>query len=332
MNAPIWLTDAQVADLVALPEVMDALGDALAAQGRGEARSVPKGLAPLAGGGAAHGLGASWADAAGWKAWVQGPGGAASAYVLYDVERFRLRAVMQAGALDSLRTAAITGLAARVLARDPAPVLAVIGTGSQALPQVAAVALARPPREVRVHGRDPGRRAAFAESVRAHLPAARVTEATSVAAAAEGADIVVLVTRASEPILDAAMLSPDAMLAAVGAILPGSAEFAADVIDRAATIVADDPDAVLRGSREFRERAAADPALARRVLPISALLSGAVPAPTPGPRLFKALGLGLSDLAVARLVLRRAEAAGIGLPLPTSPRVAIRLGSPETVA
>lgn len=327
MTAALWLTDEDVVALVSLADAMEELEHALIANALGSARSVPKSLAPLDGGGAVHALGASWNGAAGWKSWVQGPGGAASAYLLFDAERFRLRAAMQAGALGSLRTAAITGLAARALARSPAPVLAIIGTGSQALPQAAAVAAARPPSEIRVHGRDPDRRRAFADKLRRHI-AAPLREASTVREAAEGADIVVLVTRAADPILDADMLAQDALLVAVGAILPTHAEFAADVFDRATTIATDDPQAVLRGSREFRERAAVDPELPARVMPLGALLRSS---PPPGVRLFKALGLGLSDLAVARLAVERAERALIGTPMPLSARAPIQLTAPGAV-
>src|SRR5438105_1547945 len=136
------------------------------------------------------------------------------------------------------------------LARRDARTLAIIGTGEQALPQVAAVAAARPLAAVRVFGRNPERRAAFARRVEEELGLSASAQG-SVAEAVEGADIVTLVTRATEPFLRSAMLARGAHVNAVGAITPARAEFEPDILARSNPIAVDSRPQVQPPAREL---------------------------------------------------------------------------------
>ena len=134
------------------------------------------------------------------------------------------------------------------------------------------------------------------------------------------AEIVTLITRAVEPFVDAAQ--PDCRhLNAVGAILPAKAEFAQDVFERADRVVVDDLENARRGSRELRERYGVDASSWPGVSRLSDVLAaGETRAPDARLMLFKGMGMGLSDLAMATVVYEQALARGLGVALPPQTR------------
>ncbi len=135
------------------------------------------------------------------------------------------------------------------------------------------------------------------------------------AEAVDQADVVVTVTRATEPFIATSMLANRVHINAVGAITPERAELEPAVVARARRIVADDVAAARRLSP--RELSAAN---APHVLALGRALADDDRFDGDGVTIFKALGSGISDLAVAEMVLERASAADVGRPLSVSPR------------
>src|SRR5690606_12754162 len=123
--------------------------------------------------------------------------------------------------------------------------------------------------------------------------------------ALHGAEIVTLITRASEPFVAAADLAACRHLNAVGAILPAKAEFAQDVFGLADMVVVDDLENARRGSRELRERYGSDGAPWQGVQVLGNVLAGGAARPD-GARLtrFKGMGMGLSDLEAGSAACR----------------------------
>lgn len=318
----IWLSEADVVGLLALDEAIDALGAALSAPDAAHA-NVPKALGRWREGAAIQALGAMLPSAGvvGWKSWAITPVGGAVLYGLFDAEDGRLLAAMEGVALGQLRTAAISGLATRLLARPHASVLGIAGTGRQALAQVAAVAAVRPLTKVLCYSPTEAHRIAFAEKVATSL-GLQSQSVDSPAAMAEEADIVTLVTRAKVPFLDDSMVKPGTHINAVGAIMPEFAEFEASLLSRAFAVVDSLPD-VQRNSSEFREFYGDDWS---KVRSIAAVAAGNAP-PAHDCTIFKAMGMGLSDLAVAKTIYDRAVAGGIGRPLDAGARASIRFAS-----
>ena len=109
-----------------------------------------------------HAIGATFPDEGfvGTKTWAHA-NGAAPLLILFDSHNGSLRAIIEAFALGQLRTGGISGLATKYLAADDALEMALIGTGKQALTQLAAVAAVRPLRRVRAFSRDAAARAQF---------------------------------------------------------------------------------------------------------------------------------------------------------------------------
>jgi ornithine cyclodeaminase len=326
----LWLTERDVVSLVPLNDAIDALERALGLLGNGQAFNVPKALAAYGDGSSMHSLGAGSPAAgyAGFKNWVFTRNGASALLVLFDAHDGSAAAVIEAAALGQLRTSAISGLATRWLSSQSARTLAVIGTGSQALTQAIAVALVRPLEAIRVYGRDPDRREAFVRRLAAEVRC-RVTAESSVEAAADGADIVTLVTRAQEPFLTGRMLARGAHVNAIGAILPRNAEFEQDVFDRCSLLAVDDLGGVQKNSREFGTRfgAAGDWSA---VQTLDRLIAAGTHRPAGADlTLFKAMGMGVSDLAIALLIMERCVDTDLGLRIPQPVRGTLRWHLPE---
>jgi ornithine cyclodeaminase len=335
---PLWVSEAEVVSLMDLSDAIRALEDGLRMEAEGAARNMHKTHVGWdhAGEGTLHAIGAAFPGAgfAGTKTWAHTPGGATPLLVLFASAAGRLEAIIEAFALGQLRTAAASGVATRWLAARDADELAIVGTGKQALPQVAAILAVRPIRRVRVFGRDAARRAEFARRVRQSLEV-EVVDAGDVAAAVRQAPIVTLVTRASQPFLTSDMVARGTHINAVGAITRSGAEIAPDVLPRCDVVVADSPEQARRLSSEligyFGDQQEAHDARWRAVRPLAAVVAGETSRP-PGAdlTLFKALGMGVSDLALGIEVYRRAIASGAGRPIAHPERVQPRLhGSPE---
>lgn len=328
-NDALWLTETEVASHVPMDDAIDALQRNLIEIADGAAFNVPKALGSLNNGGAMHALASASPrlGVCGFKTWVHTPNGAKAVFALFSTNDGSLLAMMEANTLGQIRTAAMTALGTRWLAPAEADDLAIVGTGRQAIAQVYAINAVRPLRRVRVWSRDAERRQAFADKIRADLPLAEVTVADSLEVASDGASLVTLVTRATEPFFWADLLAPHAHLNAVGAILPANAEFFPDVFERARAVVVDDLDNARRGSRELRERYGAEASQWPDVQTLSGVIKrGGLPAGGSGDvTLFKAMGMGLSDLAIAALAYERASiGASVSRTLPLTATAPIR--------
>lgn len=323
-EAALWIGEQDVATVLDMAEAIAALEDALQAEAAGAARNMVKTHVTWGEGDTLHAIGAAWPASgfAGAKTWAHTHGGAAPVVTLFDGETGALRAVIEAFALGQLRTGGISGVATRRLATRDASTLGIVGSGKQALAQVAAVAAVRPLQRVRVFSPNAERRAAFAARVAEELgiPA---EAAPSIAAAVDGASIITLVTRATMPFLSSGMVGWGAHVNAVGAIVPERAEFEPDLLGRCAAVVADSVPQAERLSREFIEyyggRGGAE------VEPLSALVARRGERPQGADlTLFKAMGMGISDLALAVCCYRQAIERGLGQRLPRPVKAELR--------
>jgi ornithine cyclodeaminase len=214
----------------------------------------------------------------------------------------------------------VSAIATDVMAAPEAAVFAMIGTGKQALAQVAAVASQRELREVRIYSPTPEHRAAFRGVVADCLPAVQIVDCDDVRTATDGADVVTTATRSRTPILDASLVDSHAHVNALGSITNDRRELDDSIVTAAGLVVSDSPAAALSLSSEFDH--------AVEVLPLSSVVAGRA-APTGATRLsiFKAMGLGLADVAIAAAVLAAISTTGRGRPMPAPARAAPTLFS-----
>jgi ornithine cyclodeaminase len=306
---PIWLTEQEVVELLDLHDAIAALERALREEAAGAAVSMTKTLLQY-GKSNLHAIGGKLGGLVGTKSWAHTEGGTCPLLLLWDAADGSLAAVIEAFALGNLRTGGISGVATDWMAAPDARSFAIVGTGKQSLSQVGAVLAVRPIEELRVFSPRTESRAAFVAKARDEF-GIEVTDCPSVESACDGAAIVTLVTRAATPFLSGSMLERGAHLNAVGAIAPDREEFAQDVFERADVVAVDNLAGVQKLSREFISRYGSGDW--SEVKSLSQLIAaGRRRSGGADLSLFKAMGMGISDLALGAELVRRAREKGAG--------------------
>ena len=310
MAAPIWIRESDIR--LDLRETISLLRAAMMREAQGGAIAMDKTHAQWDGGNM-HSIGAVFADRGllGVKSWAHTAKGATPLELVWDAENGKLLAIIEAFAMGQLRTAGMAGLATDILAAPDADEMTIYGTGKQALAQVAAVNTVRPLKRLHIYGRDPARRAQFQSRVENELKLATALH-DDPADAAKGARILTLITRAKEPFLGTAMPERGTHINAMGAITPERQEFDAALLGRCSTIAVDSVSQAKVLSAEIIQ--AGD---GLTLTPLSRLIAEKAGRPEAADlTLFKSLGVGIADLALAEEILRLARERGVGTPLP----------------
>jgi len=233
--------------------------------------------------------------------------------MLFSAETGELLALMNASAITAIRTAAVSGVATHLLAREDAGDLAIIGSGVQARSHLAAMACVCPIRRVRVTSRKREHAEKFAAELGPHF-AFPIEPVESIEAAVRGADLIVTATTAFEPILRYGWLSPGAHLNVVGSSIPTTREVDTATM-AAASLFVDRRESTLNEAGDYlfaMREGAIDPEHIRAE--IGEVLIGAKPGRITSEEitLFKSLGLAVEDLAAAEYVYRQAQAKQVG--------------------
>ncbi len=313
---PILLRESDVEALLPIADAIEALERAFRAQAEGRAANAPRARVRWPGGAlhvmAAGGPGLGYI---GLKAYTTVRGQARFLVLLFEGESGALVALLEADALGRLRTGAATGLATRYLARPDARIVGMYGAGHQAATQLRAVCAVRAVEEVRVYSRTPDRREAFARRMREAL-GIPVWAVDRPEAAAEGADILITITSAHEPVLRGAWVRPGMHINAAGSNMLIRRELDEEAVTRADLIVIDDRDQGKIEAGDFLEPLERGQLQWGRVHELKDVVAGRVRRLDPDQiTLFKSMGIALEDVAVAALVYERARAQGIGEPV-----------------
>jgi ornithine cyclodeaminase len=235
------------------------------------------------------------------------------AVLLFDPEHGTLEAIVDASEVTAIRTAAVSALATRVLAREDAGDLAMLGAGVQARTHLEAMLAVRTIRRVRVWSHTQERRDRFAahEGRRHGVP---VESVASVQSAVSGADLICTVTSAREPILRGKWIAPGAHVNAVGACVRTQRELDTDAVKGAGLFV-DDRRAALHEAGDLlipmAEGAFGEEHIAGE---LGEVLTGRTRGREHDRQVtvFESLGLAVQDLAAAHLVYTRAVERGLG--------------------
>lgn len=227
---------------------------------------------------------------------------------LFDEENGTPLAVMDGGYITQIRTGGAAAVAANLLARDDASVLAILGAGAQGWSHLETFPRIRKFKEIRIASRNRER----AHDLAAHHPRAHAT--ASFEEAVLGADVVACCTDAREPILRFEWLKPGAHISAIGGTF--GPELDAETV-KAASVFVEWRGAVTNappaGAHELQ---GLDPS---RVTEVGEVIAGRKPGRQSPDEitLYKSTGLAVEDAATAGLVYERAvrEGAGVQLPL-----------------
>jgi ornithine cyclodeaminase/alanine dehydrogenase-like protein (mu-crystallin family) len=227
-----------------------------------------------------------------------------AAYVLFDAETQAPRAMIDGGALTSLRTAAVSGLATRFLARVDARRLVLYGAGIQARSHLEAMRAVRPIDEVVVVSRGRDR----AEALAAFAAGSGLRASVGEPGAERDADVVCTCTTSPTPVVAGASLPAGVHVNAVGAYTTSMRELDAEAVRRSRVVVE---------TREAATEEAGDLALAIAEGAVSPdLVVADLPEVVRGARvrrsddeltLFKSVGVAFEDLIVARAAVDRLE-------------------------
>ncbi len=221
---------------------------------------------------------------------------------LFDGVTGEPRAIINAGGITAIRTAAVSGLATRLLAREDSKTLAILGTGTQAASHLEAMHAVRPFERVLVWSSS-GRALDGAESVGTAEEAVR------------DADVVCTVTSSAEPVLEYGWLKPGVHINAVGSSIPSTRELDTETMAAAALFV-DRRESTVNEAGDYlfplREGALDESHIRAEVGDV--LIGAAEGRRSPAEvTVFKSLGLAVEDLAAAEHVLARAEAENAGV-------------------
>lgn len=233
--------------------------------------------------------------------------------VLFDPANGSTTAILDASEITAIRTGAASGVATRLLAREDAGDLAILGSGVQAASHLAAMAVARTLRRVRVFSPNRDRLEKFSRLAtgRHGIPVEPMDTAESTV---RGADLICTTTSAKTPVLEGAWIASGAHINAAGSSVKSTRE-----LDTAAVV----------GSRLFIDRRestvneAGDYLIPLQegvlteehiVAEIGDLLLGRAEGRGSSDEitLFKSLGLAIWDLAAATHVVQAARDRGMG--------------------
>jgi ornithine cyclodeaminase len=237
--------------------------------------------------------------------------------LLLDSTTGELQCVMDGRFITEARTAAVSAVSARLLAREDASTLAILGSGVQARSHLAALTRVRAVSDVRVWSPSEVRRRAFVDEMQPSTNATLST-ASSAQEAVRGADLIVLATASREPVVRREWIADGAHIAAVGACRPDQREMEATLVARARLFVdsrtgalAEAGDVVLA----MRDGAIDETHIAGE---LGELAGGRVAGRRdPGEvTLFKSLGMAVEDVAAAHLAYVRAAERGLGRGIP----------------
>ncbi|MBB5409822.1 ornithine cyclodeaminase [Paraburkholderia sp. HC6.4b] len=302
----IHLNDAQIDALVGFDEAIPTLEQAFRALSRGRA-AVQRRVRTEAGGVKLSTLGAVLPEAGvtGAKVYTTINGRFLFSIVLFSTDDGRPLATLDANALTRIRTAATTVLAVRALAREDARAVAIFGTGVQGRAHAQALAAHTGLQSFRIVGLDNVEQVVDELNARHRARGVKAT-AGEAAEAVRDADVIVTATRATGALFDGATLAPGAMVAAIGSSLPYTRELDDTTLARASRIVVELHE---QAREEAGDLVQAAPGTFdwRNVVELGDVLEGRANARVRSEDIvvYKAVGIGLQDVALAGLAWRK---------------------------
>jgi alanine dehydrogenase len=233
--------------------------------------------------------------------------------VLLDPMTGELLCVMDGRFITEARTAAVSAVSVKHLARSDAARLAIIGSGVQARSHLEAIGLVRTLQEVRVWSRSSDNRAAFAREMR-HRTTAPIKVAASARDAVDGADLVVLATASRDSVIESRWIADGAHVCAVGACRPDQRETDTALVTRARVFV-DSRAGALAEAGDIMLPIAEEAFSGERMAgELGEVVLGRIAGRTAPDEvtLFKSLGMAVEDVAAAHLAYVKAAERGLG--------------------
>lgn len=301
------LSEHDVAALLTMRECIGVMEDALGSLARGEVHNPLRQAIRAVGAPGLLGLMPAWRKSPGGPSYYglkevcvfpgnpsRGLDTHLGAVILHSGETGAPLAFINASAVTAIRTAAVSAVATRLLAREDATVLAILGAGVQAASHLESIPLVRSISEVRLFSR-----------TREKAERLGGTVVDSVEEAVRGAGIIVTATSSREPVLRREWLAPGTHINAVGSSIASARELDVETVAGASLFV----DRRESTEKESGDYLAAVSHGATIRAEIGELLTGAAKGRTSADEitLFKSLGLAIEDLAAAAFLYEKAQ-------------------------
>ncbi|HEU5348899.1 MAG TPA: ornithine cyclodeaminase family protein, partial [Ktedonobacterales bacterium] len=232
---------------------------------------------------------------------------------LFSAEDGRLLALIEADLLGQMRTGGASGVATRFMARPDARVVGMIGAGGQARTQALAMCEARTVEKFLVYARTLEVVRTFCDDMEAETNIAFVPVEQPEQVVRE-ADIIVTATTARDPVVLGAWLQPGQHLNVMGSNWAHRREVDGEAVRRSAVVAVDARDQALMEAGDLLQAAQTGDFLMEHAVELSEIVAGKVAGRPDAAAitLFKSLGIGLEDVAVAGWVYARARERGLG--------------------
>jgi ornithine cyclodeaminase len=318
------LDNQQIRELLPMTECIELMADALAALARGEVFQPLRTIIrpPEARGllGLMPAFRAGEDGAFGMKAICVFPENPAKgkdahqgAVMLFSRETGEMLGLMNASEITAIRTAAVSAVATRLLAREDAQQLAIIGAGVQARTHLAALSAIRPIKSVRIACRNIEHAEELAREMQPQF-SFKIEPVRTNEDAVRDADLIVTATSSLEPVINKDWISPGAHVNAIGTHSPNSREIDGATM-AAARIFTDRRESVLNEAGDYLLAAKEGLLTPESILgEIGELLIGTKPGRTSATEitLFKSLGLAIEDVTTADYLYKKAQALNAG--------------------
>lgn len=316
----LLIREHEAADLISMEEATDTVEEAFIQLGQGRAFHNPRTRIKL-GGEMLHVLPAALPemDAVGLKSYTAFRGGIRFLVLLYSAKTGELKAMVEAQRLGELRTGGVASVAIKKLARQDVKRGMLFGAGVMGGAMLEGMANARNFEQISVFDLDRERLGSFCEKMSKKL-GTNVVPAVDVNDSVAQADVVVTMTTSKDPVFDGKRLSEGTTVVAAGSNLLQKRELDSTVVRRSARIVVEARDQAQLEAGDLFVPIDAGHLHWNQVDELSDVLLNRVAARESEDEinLFKSVGLGLQDVAVAACIYRAAVNAGVGTEVPIS--------------
>jgi len=307
-----YLTRADIEPLANMADAIAVLEDAFSKWGKPGAFNLERRRMPRPGGKMAHILGGG-APGGGYFGIRTTGGGIANTILLFSEKAGGVEALIDCSLISELRTGAASGVATKLLARQDARQVGIIGSGKTAFRQLEAVCSVRPIDRIRLLARNEEKRRQFAERSAKGLNV-MVEPVMTAEQAIRDADIVITATNSPEPVFDGRWLAKGTHINAIGANALNRREVDDTTVLGAAIVAIDHRDQGKIEAGAIARLVDSGRLAWEQVSELGDIVQGKQPRRT-DPRqitLFHSLGIGFEDVAYASILLERAKAAGLG--------------------
>ena len=311
----LLLTEEDVKSILTMPLALEAVETSFRRLADGSAVCHSRQRLRMAGKGFLHYMAAadSTGGYMGLKIYSVSPSGARFLVPLMSAQSGEMLALIEANYMGQVRTGAASGLATRLMAREDASTVGIVGTGLQARTQLEAVALARKLEQVQAFSRDASRREQFANEMTARLglPVAPVATAEE---AVRGTDILITSTTSTKPVVEGRWLAPGVHINAIGVNFAEKREIDAEVVARCDVIAADSVEQSKVEAGDLIQAFGNDTSRWAAVRELAQIVSGKLPGRTSRAQitLFKSNGIAIEDVVVAGRIYELALQRRIG--------------------